>query len=67
MVSTSLMFPEATNLRLYWFCGSEGLNFLLECEGRANKLKTLHFSNTVLILQGVGGSFCITIQYALLH
>ena len=67
MASTSLLFPEARNLTLYRFCDSKGLAFLLEYEERANKLKTLHFSHTVLILQGTGGSFCITIQYVLAH
>lgn len=67
MTSTSLLFPEVRNLTLRRFHGSKGLTFLLECEERAKKLKTLHFSHIVLILQGMGGSFCITIQYALVH
>lgn len=62
MAPTALLFLEAKNLTLYCFRGYKGIIFLLGCEERTNKLKTLHFSHSVLIPLEMGESFRITVK-----
>lgn len=62
MAPTALLFPEAKNLTLYCFRGYKGIIFLLGREKRTNKLKTLHFSHSVLIPLEMEESFWITVK-----